>query len=69
MQNIPIAIKFQHIRMHQKGAIPKNERVMAAHLVTDYYKVSEARSAIKKIYDKPGEWGYPMAVIMRFVPI
>ena len=68
MKGLPVAIKFQNIRLEIEGKIPLRDQVRAAHIITDYHKVSEMRSAIRKIYDKPGALGYPLGIVMRFVP-
>ena len=68
MRDIPVAIKFQVIRLQMKGKIPKKEQVRAAHIITDYHRVSEMRSIMKEIYDKPGDLGLPLGIVMLFVP-
>ena len=60
MKNIPLAIKFQNIRLEAEGMVDFKDQVRAAHIITDYHRVSEMRSAIKKIYDHPGSLGYPL---------
>ena len=67
-KGIPIAIKFQNIRIDMEGKIPLRDQVRAAHIITDYHQVSQLRSAIKKIYDRPGVLGLPLGIVMRFVP-
>ena len=57
MKDIPFAIKFQNIRLQAKGQIPKADQVQAMHIITDYYRVVEVRSAMKQIYEEPGELG------------
>ena len=68
MKGLPLAIKFQNIRLQVEGSVDFKDQVRAAHIITDYNRVSEMRSAIKKIYDNPGELGYPLGIVLRFVP-
>ena len=68
MKDIPFALKQQNIRLAAKGQIPKENQVLAAHIITDYYRVAEVRSAMKAIYETPGELGYPLGIVLRFVP-
>ena len=68
MHGIPIAIKFQVIRLQSKGKIDAKEQVRAAHVITEYNRVSEMRGIMRAIYDKPGDLGLPLGIVMRFVP-
>ena len=67
-KDLPITIKFQNIRLEVEGAVPWNKQVRAAHVITDYHRVSDMRKATKKIYDHPGDLGYPLGINLRFVP-
>ena len=68
MKDIPFAIKHQNIRLTLRGKIPKKDQVRAAHILTEYSRVTEMRSIMKSIYDKPGDIGLPLGIVMRFVP-
>ena len=68
MHGIPIAIKFQVIRLQTKGKIAATDQVRAAHVITEYNRVSEMRGIMRAIYDKPGDLGLPLGIVLRFVP-
>ena len=58
-EKYPLAKKFQNIRLEAEG-VDFKDQVRATHIIPDYHRVSEMRSAIKKIYDHPGSLGYPL---------
>ena len=59
MKNLPLAIKFQNIRLEVDGQVPLSKQVRVAHVITDYHKVSQMRSAIKKSITNRGSWATP----------
>lgn len=63
----PIAIKFMAIRTNP-GKLGKAERVVAAHIKTDYSKAPQCREMLFAMYRSGNKAGYPLGIKMRFAP-
>jgi hypothetical protein len=67
IKKFPIAIKFQVIRTNP-GKLGKAERVIAAHIETDFTKASLCRAMLFRLYRSGNTQGYPLGIKMRFAP-